>query len=230
MTKSVLILSTSREKLPVGNGDKKIGGLWLEELAAPYFILEEAGFDVTVASVKGGKIPVDPNSLAEGFKTSDCEKFLGSEKTKKLIEESIALQDVNKTFDAVFLPGGHGACYDLNTDPIVIALLEKQWAAGGVIAAVCHGPAGLIKPQQHSGDPIVKGKKVTGFSNSEEAAVGLTDEVPFLLEDALKEQGGLYSSGPDWGSYAVADGNLITGQNPGSSAEVAKLIVKALST
>lgn len=203
----------------------------MEELAAPYFIFEEAGFEITVASVKGGKIPVDPNSLEGDFKTADCEKFLNGEKTAKSLEESVALPSLlGKTYDAVFLPGGHGAVFDLNSDPSVIALLEKQWAAGGVVAAVCHGPAGLIKPQAHNGDPIVKGKKVTGFSNSEEAAVGLTDDVPFLLEDALKEQGGIYSAGPDWGPYAVADGKLITGQNPGSSAEVAKLIVKALSS
>lgn len=222
--KRVLIVSTSHDKL----GATDIAtGLWAEELAAPYYIFQEAGIHVDIASVKGGKIPIDPGSLQGGL-SDHTHRYLKDDELKSKMDNSIKLSDVSEDYDAVFLPGGHGVCYDCPENPEVIALLEKHWAQGKIISAVCHGPVSLVNIKSPDHEYIVKGKKVAGFTNTEEEAVGKTDVVPFLLEDKLKELGALYERGPDWVPYAVADGNLITGQNPQSSAKVAELIVSAL--
>lgn len=223
--KGVLIVCTSHDKL--GDTDKPTG-LWAEEVAAPYFILEEAGVDVDIASIKGGKIPIDPVSL-QGDLTEHTHSFLNNHHDlKSKVEDSISIAEASKEYDGVFLPGGHGVCYDFPDNPELIALVESFWAKGKVVAAVCHGPVGLVNVKDPAGHYIVKGRKVAGFTNSEEEAVGKTALVPFLLEDKLKERGALFERGPDWVPYAVADGKLITGQNPMSSAKVAELILSAL--
>lgn len=223
--KHVLIVCTSHDKL--GNTEKPTG-LWAEEVAAPYFILKEAGVDVDITSIKGGKIPLDPTSL-QGDLTDHTQSFLKNHHDlKSKVENSMSIAEVTKEYDAIFLPGGHGVCYDFPDNPNLIALLESFWAKGKVVAAVCHGPVGLVNIKDPAGEYIVKGRKVAGFTNTEEDAVGKTQHVPFLLEDKLKERGGLFERGPDWVPYAVADGKLITGQNPMSSAKVAELILSAL--
>eukprot|EP00249_Psilotum_nudum_P007236 c20416_g1_i1 orf=434-1117(-) len=223
--KRILAICTSHDKL--GATDRPTG-LWIEELVAPYYILTEAGLEVDVASTKGGKIPIDPGSLQEGSITDHVKRYLKDDELLKKVENSVAIKDADETYDGVFLPGGHGIVYDGPENPELIALLEKHWAQGKVVSAVCHGPAGLCGVKDPDSEPIVKGRKVTGFTNSEEAAVGKTDVVPFLLEDKLKDLGGIYECGPNWSPFAVADGNLITGQNPQSSAKVAQLILAAL--
>ncbi|MCO5611030.1 hypothetical protein L7F22_065279 [Adiantum nelumboides] len=223
--KRVLIVCTSHEKL--GKTDKPTG-LWAEEVAAPYYILKEAGAHVDIASIKGGKIPLDPVSL-EGDLGHHTHSFLKDHlELKKKVESSLSIADASEEYDAIFLPGGHGVCYDFPDNPTLISLVEKFWAQGKVVAAVCHGPVGLVNIKAPDGEYIVKGRKVAGFTNSEEDAVGKTAFVPFLLEDKLKERGGHFQRGPDWTPYAVADGKLITGQNPMSSAKVAELLLAAL--
>mmetsp|Transcript_69534 Transcript_69534/g.220133 ORF Transcript_69534/g.220133 Transcript_69534/m.220133 type:complete len:227 (+) Transcript_69534:461-1141(+) len=226
MGKSVLIVSTSHE--PLGDVADKKTGLWAEELMGPYYVLTEAGFDVTVASVKGGKIPIDAGSLGDNFKTDAVKKFMGDAAKMKLIEESVALSAATADYDAIFLPGGHGTCWDFVGNAPLAGLVSKMFGAGKVVGAVCHGPMGLVDVKV-DGKSIVSGKKVTGFTNTEEEAVGLTKVVPFLLEDKLKELGGLYEKSGDWSDFAVRDGNLITGQNPQSSVAAAKLMVEALA-
>ncbi|EFJ06127.1 hypothetical protein SELMODRAFT_183226 [Selaginella moellendorffii] len=223
--KRVLFVCTSCDRFKAV--DEKTG-LWAEELAAPYYEFIEQGAKCDVASIKGGAIPLDPNSLAENYTTDHVKRFHQNEHgLKDKLEKSIAIKDAADTYDAIFLPGGHGVCFDFAENAELIALVEKFWADGKIVAAVCHGPVGLCGPLTPDGDPIVKGKKVTGFSNSEEAAVGKTDKVPYLLEDKLKKLGGRYESGSDWTPYAVADGRLITGQNPQSSLKTAQLVVEA---
>jgi putative intracellular protease/amidase len=223
--KRILIVATSHDKL--GNTNEPTG-CWAEELAAPYYIFKDAGAHVDVVSIKGGKIPIDEASLGEGFVTDHVKRFLGDEELKQYVENSLSVKDVPGNYDALFIPGGHGIVFDGPVDKNLTALGEKFWAEGKIVSSVCHGPAALVSMKAPDGTPIVKGKKVTGFSNAEEAAVGKTDKVPFLLEDKLKELGGLYEAGPNWHPKAVADGQLITGQNPASSAPVAELVLKAL--
>ncbi|KAJ7527071.1 hypothetical protein O6H91_16G035000 [Diphasiastrum complanatum] len=225
-SKRILIVSTSHDRL----GDTgSPTGLWLEELAAPYYIWKSKGFSVDIASIKGGKIPLDPASLSEGSTTEYTKKFSNNEHNlKEALQNSISVKDVSETYDAIFLPGGHGVVYDFPGNPDLVAVIEKLVAQDKIVAAVCHGPAGLVGPTAPNGEPIVIGKKVTGFSNTEEEAVGKTKVVPFLLEDKLKELGGLYERAPDWHPFAVADGKLITGQNPQSSEKVAQLVVVGL--
>lgn len=226
MTKKVLIISTSHSDK--GNTGEKTG-LWLEELAAPYLIFKEQGYDVTIASIKGGNISLDPNSLQGDFYTEAAKQFAENEETAKLIKESVALESVEDEYDAIYLPGGHGAVWDFPGNKKLASLLTSAYASGKIVSSVCHGPAGLLDPKD--GDkPLVSGKKVAGFSDSEEEAVGGTNIVPFLLEQKLKELGALYTKNSnDWGEYAVVDGRLVTGQNPGSSALVAKHVVALLN-
>lgn len=224
--KSILIVATSHSSFP-DNGDPT--GSWLEELAAPYLVWVKAGFNVDIVSVKGGKIPMDPNSLTPESLTGLAKTFHEDEKLMALIETTPSVKDVTGEYDAIFLPGGHGVCFDLTTNKDSIALVEKFWAEGKVVASVCHGPGGLVNTKSANGEPLVKGKKVSGFSNSEEEAVGKTKRVPYLLETELTKLGGLYEKGPNWSVYAVADGNLVTGQNPMSSEKVAGLVLEALS-
>lgn len=223
--KSILIVTTSHPSFP-DNGDPT--GLWLEEMAAPYLVWTKAGLKVDIVSVKGGKIPLDPASLSPETLTGHAKTFHDDGKLIALIETTPSVKDVTGDYDAIYLPGGHGVCFDVATDKDTIALVEKFWADGKVVAAVCHGPCGLVNAKATNGEPIVKGKKVNGFSDTEEEAVGKSKRVPFLLETELKSHGGLYEKGPDWTAYAIADGKLITGQNPMSSEKLAGLVLEAL--
>ncbi|XP_024388839.1 glutathione-independent glyoxalase HSP31 [Physcomitrium patens] len=224
--KRILILATSHDKL--GNTNQATG-CWAEELTAPYYIFKDAGAHVDVASIKGGKIPMDEASFSEGFVTDHVKRYLEDEELKQRVEHSLSVKDVSGNYDALFVPGGHGIIYDGPVDQDFIALGNRFWAEGKIISSVCHGPAGLVGMTAPDGTSIFKGKKVCGFSNAEEEAVGKTNVVPFLLEDKLKELGGLYEAGPNWHPKAAADGQLVTGQNPGSSAKVAELVLEALS-
>ena len=223
----VLIVLTSHDKL--GDTGKKTG-FWLEEFASPYYHLKDAGVQVTLASPLGGQPPLDPKSNEPDFQTDDTRRFDDDKAAQNELGNTAKLAEMKvEDFDAVFYPGGHGPLWDLHNDKDSIALIEGFIAAGKPVATVCHAPAVLLKAKDQNGDPLVKGKDVTGFSNSEEAAVELTDVVPYLLEDQLIAVGGVYRKVEDWNSLAVVDGLIITGQNPGSSAAVAEALVKALN-
>lgn len=222
----VLMVLTSHSEL--GNTGEKTG-FWVEEFAAPYYLLKDAGATITLASPKGGQPPIDPKSAAPENQTEATKRFDKDDALQKQLAISHKLSDVAvQDFDGVFYPGGHGPLWDLNKDENSIQLIQDFIMAGKPVAAVCHAPAALIHVKDKNGDPLVKGKKVTGFANTEEEAVKLTDVVPFLLEDELKEKGGLYSKGADWSSYVVKDGLLITGQNPASSEEAARELLNLL--
>jgi putative intracellular protease/amidase len=223
----VLIVLTSHDEL--GNtGDKT--GFWLEEFASPYYYLKDAGAQLTLASPAGGQPPLDPKSSQPDAQTDATRRFDADQSAQDELANTVRLAAMSvDDFDAVFYPGGHGPLWDLYSDTNSIALIEGFVAEGKPVAAVCHAPAVLLKASASNGDPLVKGRNVTGFSNSEEAAVQLTDVVPFLLEDQLVELGGVYQKVDDWHPLAVVDGLLITGQNPGSSEVVAEALVKAIS-
>lgn len=223
----ILMVLTSHDEL--GNTGKKTG-FWLEELAAPYYAFLDAGAEITLASPKGGQPPLDPKSDEPDSQTDETRRFHADSEAQAALASTVPLNTVDQAaFDAVFYPGGHGPLWDLANDAHSISLIEQTLQAGKPVALVCHAPGVLRHVKNADGTPLVKGKKVTGFTNSEEEGVGLTDVVPFLVEDALKEKGGLYSRGDDWQSYTVQDGLLITGQNPGSSAETAKLLLSYLA-
>ncbi|MGD9427366.1 type 1 glutamine amidotransferase domain-containing protein [Pantoea sp. NSTU24] len=223
----ILMVLTSHDEL--GNTGKKTG-FWLEELAAPYYAFLDAGAEITLASPKGGQPPLDPKSDEPDSQTDETRRFHADSKAQAALASTVPLNSVDQAaFDAVFYPGGHGPLWDLANDEHSISLIEQTLQAGKPVALVCHAPGVLRHVKNADGTPLVKGKKVTGFTNSEEEGVGLTDVVPFLVEDALKENGGLYSRGDDWQSYTVQDGLLITGQNPGSSAETAKVLLSTLA-
>ena len=224
---NILIVLTSHNKL--GNTGNKTG-FWLEEFASPYYTLLDAGVTITIASPKGGQPPIDPTSDTPDFQTPSTIRFKADEKANKVLANTVKLSSVRESdFDAIMYPGGHGPLWDLTNDVNSISLIEAFVKAGKPVAAVCHAPAVLLNVKLANGDYLVKGKKVTAFTNTEEEAVGLTNIVPFLLEDALKEKGALYSQADDWNSNVVTDGKLITGQNPGSSEAVAKELLKILS-
>mmetsp|Transcript_2216 Transcript_2216/g.5632 ORF Transcript_2216/g.5632 Transcript_2216/m.5632 type:complete len:231 (-) Transcript_2216:121-813(-) len=230
MTKKVLIVCTSCDKL--GNTDAGTG-CWMEELAAPYYVFKAAGCEVTVVSIKGGEIPMDEASLNPPFLTKEAEKFILDDECMALVSESKPVTTVTDftAYDAIFMPGGHGACYDLPTNEVLVKGLGAAWDAGKVVAAVCHGPVVFANVKAANGEPIVKGKKVTGFSNAEEQAVAKDDLVPFSLEDKLKELGGIYEAAAEkWAPHVVRDGKLVTGQNPASSHGVAEQMVAAMSS
>lgn len=223
----VLMVVTSHDQL--GDTGKKTG-FWLEEFAAPYYTLKEAGADITVVSPLGGQPPLDPTSDEPDAQTDATRRFKADAAAQGVLATTGKLAEVKAAdFDAVFYPGGHGPMWDLAEDKASIALIEAMAAAGKPVAAVCHAPAVLRHVKAADGSPLVKGKKVTGFTNTEEEAVGLTKVVPFLIEDMLKENGGLYSKGADWQSYVLTDGKLITGQNPASSEAGAKALLKLLA-
>lgn len=221
----ILMVLTSHEEL--GNTGKKTG-FWLEELAAPYYVFKDAGADIVLASPKGGQPPLDPKSNEPDFQTEATQRFEADSSAKSQLSTTLLLKDVvHADFDAVFYPGGHGPLWDLAEDADSIALIEGTLAAGKPLAAVCHAPGIFRHTKAADGKPLVSGKSVTGFTNTEEEAVGLTNVVPFLVEDMLKQNGGQYSKIGDWQSYVVEDGLLITGQNPASSEAAAKaLLVK----
>ena len=222
----VLIVLTSHSEL--GNTGKKTG-FWIEEFAAPYYVLAEAGAEITLASPKGGQPPIDPKSDEPDAQTEATKRFKADADLKEKLSQTVKLSEINEAdFDAVFYPGGHGPLWDLANDEKSISLIEGFLNSNKPVALVCHAPGALINVKSADGEPLVKGKEVTGFSNTEEEAVQLTAIVPFLLEDEFKKLGGNYSKGPDWGSYVKKDGLLITGQNPASSEEAAKVLLDLL--
>ncbi len=222
----VLMVLTSHTDL--GNTGKKTG-FWLEEFAAPYYIFKDAGADVVLASPAGGQPPLDPKSDSADFQTELTQRFKADPAAQRELANTLKLDSVRQDdFDTVFYPGGHGPLWDLAESQTSIALIEAFNRAGKPIGFVCHAPGVLRHVKAASGEPLVKGRQVTGFTNGEEADVELTDIVPFLVEDELIALGANYQKGPNWGSFIVEDGTLITGQNPGSSEAVAKALVAAL--
>ncbi len=222
----ILFVLTSHGSL--GNTGKKTG-FWLEEFAAPYYVFKDAGAEITLASPLGGQPPLDPKSDEPDAQTEDTRRFRADKQAVQALAATLKLSSVNpQHFDAVFYPGGHGPLWDLAESSESRALIESMLAAGKPVAAVCHAPGVLRHVKAADGTPMVKGKRVTGFTNSEEAAAGLTQVVPFLVEDMLKEAGATYSKGADWQSHVVTDGLLITGQNPASSAAGAKALLQVL--
>jgi putative intracellular protease/amidase len=222
----VLIILTSHDQL--GNTGRKTG-FWLEELAAPYYVFKDAGADIVLASPEGGQPPLDPKSNEPAFQTDATHRFEADTEALAQLAATVRLDSVNQAdFDTVFYPGGHGPLWDLAEDRHSVALIESFLAARKPVALVCHAPGALRHARTPDGRPLVEGKQVTGFTNTEEAAVGLTDVVPFLVEDELKAKGGSFSRGDDWAPYVVSDGLLITGQNPASSAPAAGLLLQRL--
>jgi putative intracellular protease/amidase len=223
----ILMVLTSHDQL--GDTGEKTG-FWLEELAAPYYVFRDAGADIVLASPKGGQPPLDPKSSQPAFQTDATRRFEADPEAKAALGDTRKLSEASRErFDAVFYPGGHGPLWDLAEDPVSIGLIEAAVAAGKPVAAVCHAPGVLRLVKSPDGRPLVQGKAVTGFANTEEEAVGLTKVVPFLVEDMLMRNGGLYSKGGDWRSHVVTDGLLITGQNPGSSEATARALLKVLA-
>ncbi len=226
MNKKILIVLTSHDRL--GDTGKKTG-FWLEELAAPFYALLDAGADLTLASPKGGQPPLDPKSDEEGFQTEATRRFKADPEANAQLASTRKLSELDAAdFDAVFYPGGHGPLWDLVSDADSLRLIEAFWASDKPVSAVCHAPAVLLNARDRDGGYIVQGREVTGFTNSEEAAVELTDVVPLLVEDALVERGAKFACEEDWAPFARQDGNLITGQNPASSEPVARLLLTAL--
>ncbi|MEE4454898.1 type 1 glutamine amidotransferase domain-containing protein [Novosphingobium resinovorum] len=209
----------------------KTTGLWFEELATPYYAFLDADASVTLASIRGGPAPIDPRSVkARGENEANVDRFLVDETASKALNETLPVCAIDiSEYDAVFLPGGHGTMWDLPESAELAMLLGKAWADGKVIAAVCHGLAGLVNVKDENGVPLVSGRRVTSFSDSEERAAGLDEAVPFPLETRLRELGGRYESIADFQPFAIADGRLVTGQNPASSDLTAKLMLEALN-
>ena len=221
----VLMVLTSHDEL--GDTGRKTG-FWLEEFTAPYYVFKDAGAEITVASPKGGQPPIDPKSDEPANQTDSMARFKKDAATQKALANTVKLADVKASaYDTVFYPGGHGPMWDLVNDRNSIALIEDFYNAGKPVAAVCHAP-GVLKKVTYKGQPLVAGKRVTGFTNSEEEAVGLTKVVPFLVEDELKRLGGHFEKGPDWAVFTLVDGRLITGQNPASSGPAARELVKLM--
>jgi putative intracellular protease/amidase len=223
----ILMVLTSHDQL--GNTGRKTG-FWLEEFAAPYYVFKDAGARLTLASPKGGQPPLDPKSDEPDAQTEATRRFRSDPAAQQALAGTVRLSSiVPDEYDAVFYPGGHGPLWDLAEDPDSIRLIETMIDTGKPVAAVCHAPGVLRHVKGRDGAPLVQGKRVTGFTNTEEAAVQLTDVVPFLVEDALKQNGGNYSKGPDWAPYVVTDGKLVTGQNPASSEQGAQALLDLLS-
>jgi putative intracellular protease/amidase len=223
----MLMVLTSHGEL--GDSGSKTG-LWLEEFAAPYYAFKDAGAEVVLASPKGGQPPIDPRSNDEGALTADTRRFALDAPAQAALARTHPLGDIaGHDFDAVFYPGGHGPLWDLAGNVDSQHLIERLYAAGKPVGAVCHGVAALREARGPFGLPLVRGKHVTGFSDAEEAAVGLTDEVPFSVEQMLKDHGGIYASKPDFKPHVVTDGLLVTGQNPASSADAAKALLALLA-
>jgi putative intracellular protease/amidase len=225
--KKVLMVLTSHDKL--GSTGRKTG-FWLEELAAPYYTFKDAGVEVVLASPLGGQPPLDPKSNEPSFQTDLTRRFEKDAAATAQLAATVRLDSVSQPdFDTVFYPGGHGPLWDLAEDKNSVALIESFLAANKPVALVCHAPGVLRHVKTPAGRPLVEGRNVTGFTNTEEEAVGLTHIVPFLVEDELKAKGGVYSQGEDWSSYVVSDGLLITGQNPASSAAAAAMLLRRIA-
>ena len=223
----ILFVLTSHDRL--GDTGHKTG-FWLEEFAAPYYVFKDAGAAITLASPAGGQPPLDPKSDEPDAQTAATERFRQDVQAQAALAATVPLAQVDAAdFDAVFYPGGHGPLWDLANDPASIALLEAFERAGKPLGLVCHAPGALVKVRAANGQPLVAGRRVTGFTNSEEAAVGLSAVVPFLIEDEFIRLGGHYPKGPDWQAHVVTDGRLVTGQNPGSSEGVAQALLSLLA-
>jgi len=223
----ILMVLTSHDQL--GDTGRKTG-FWLEEFAAPYFAFKDAGAEIVLASPKGGQPPLDPKSNEPGFQTELTRRFEADPQAQAALAATVPLSTVAEAdFDTVFYPGGHGPMWDLAEDPVSNKLIESFQAAGKPYALVCHAPGVLHHARRPDGRPLVEGKRVTGFTDTEEEAVGLTKVVPFLVEDELKRLGGIFSKAPDWQPYVLTDGQLITGQNPASSGPAAKVLLERLA-
>jgi len=226
MAKKVLVVLTSHDQL--GDTGRKTG-FWLEELAAPYYTFRDAGVELTLASPKGGQPPLDPKSDDPAAQTDATRRFKDDALANEQLANTAKLSEVSAVdYDAIFYPGGHGPLWDLVSDQSSIGLIEDFWSAEKPVASVCHAPIVLVNARDSSGELIVKDREVTGFTNSEEDAVGLTEIVPMLVEDTMTRLGAKYSKAGDWEVYTRQDGNLITGQNPASSEQVAKLVLKTI--
>ncbi|MEY8099297.1 type 1 glutamine amidotransferase domain-containing protein [Falsihalocynthiibacter sp. S25ZX9] len=222
----ILMVLTSHDKL--GDTGKKTG-FWLEEFAAPYYVFQDAGAEIVLASPKGGQPPVDPTSDQPDAQTDATRRFKADDAAQAALADTVTLKSVDADgFDAIFYPGGHGPLWDLAGDADSKRLIEVFAGSDRPVGAVCHAPAVLRDTVASNGKPLVSGRKVTGFTNTEEEAAGLTDVVPFLVEDMLKANGGDYSKGDDWAEYVLVDGKLVTGQNPASSSEAARAVLKLL--
>ncbi|MFH6991603.1 type 1 glutamine amidotransferase domain-containing protein [Flavobacterium sp. FlaQc-48] len=223
----ILFVVTSHDQL--GNTGHKTG-FWVEEFAAPYYKFLDEGYQITVATPKGGQAPIDPNSEIESAQTGATQRYYKDEKAQEVIANTHKLSEMKATdFDAVFYPGGHGPLWDLANDSNSAKLILDFYNSGKLVGAVCHAPGAFLNVKFENGNPFIKGKNFTGFANTEEDAVKLTDVVPFLLETELQKLGGHYSKTADWGIHVVEDGLLITGQNPGSSESVADKMISRLS-
>ncbi|VEB33893.1 intracellular protease/amidase [Legionella sainthelensi] len=223
----ILMVLTSHDML--GNTGRKTG-FWLEEFAAPYFVFKDAGVELTLASPKGGQPPIDPKSDLPENQTPAMQRFKQDKQAQKELSQTVTLADVKAdNFNALFYPGGHGPLWDLAESAASISLIESFYNSKKPVALVCHAP-GVLRHVNYKGAPLVKGKRVTGFTNSEEEEVQLTEVVPFLVEDELKRLGGLFEKAPNWQSFVIVDSHLITGQNPASSTASAQALVKLLSS
>jgi putative intracellular protease/amidase len=221
----ILMVLTSHNIL--GNTGRPTG-FWLEEFTAPYYVFRDAGVKITVASPMGGQPPFDPKSDDPNNQTDSMTRFKGDEATRAVLASTLVLADMKATdFDTVFYSGGHGPMWDLAEDPVSISLIEAFYNAGKPVAAVCHAP-GVLRHVKFKGQPLVKGKRVTGFTNEEEAEVELTNVVPFLVEDELKRLGGIFEKLGNWKVFTITDGRLVTGQNPASSTAAAKALLELL--
>jgi putative intracellular protease/amidase len=222
----ILMVLTSHDQL--GNTGRTTG-FWLEEFAAPYFVFRDAGVELTLASPNGGQPPVDPKSDLPENQTPAMTRFKQDEIAQKALAHTVNLADVNSDdYDTVFYVGGHGPMWDLAESPVSIALIESFYESGKPVALVCHSP-GVLRHVRYRGAPLVKGKRVTGFTNGEEEAVQLTNVVPFLVENELKRLGAIFEKVPNWQPFSIVDGRLITGQNPASSTSAAQALLKVLS-
>ncbi len=221
----ILMVLTSHDQL--GNTGRKTG-FWLEEFAAPYFVFRDAGVELTLASPKGGQPPLDPKSDLPENQTPAMTRFKKDERALKELSQTVKLAGMKaQDFDTVFYPGGHGPMWDLAEDPVSIALLESFYNSGKPIALVCHSP-GVLRHVKYNGEPLVKGKQVTGFTNGEEEAMKLTNVVPFLVEDELLRLGAIFEKKKNWEPFSIVDGRLITGQNPASSTSAAQALLKVV--
>jgi len=222
----ILMVLTSHDRL--GNTNQKTG-FWLEEFTVPYYVFKDNGWRLTLASPAGGQPPIDPKSDVPGTQTAATKRFFNDDEARQLLANTRRLDSLNpEEFDAVFYPGGHGPLWDLAEDINSISLIETFHRRGKPIGCVCHAPGVLRHVKDSQGNPLVRGKRVTGFSNSEESLTQLTEVVPFMVQDMLKTNGGIYSKSDDWASHVEVDGNLVTGQNPASSQAAAEAIIELL--
>lgn len=223
----ILMIATSADRMTPGTEPT---GVWLEELTTPYYAFRDGGADVTLASIKGGAIPVDQRSVnADGENDASVERYLKDEALKAEMADTPAFTSIDTSgYDAVFLPGGHGTMFDYPGSEELARLVERFDREGKIVAAVCHGPAGLVSAKKPDGTPFVAGRRVAAFTDSEERAVGLDQAVPFLLETRMKELGAHHEGGPDFQTFALRDGSLVTGQNPASATRTAELVMEAL--